>query len=254
MRLLANDLHRHYESCDSTNRLAGKWAAENAPAFSVVTTDFQTAGRGRMGRVWEAQAGENLMASFILRPLFPLEKFGLIPLAAALSVVQALQDLHPDHAAALAIKWPNDVLWKRRKVCGILAETQHQAAPVVILGMGINANQRLFEGELAEKASSIINETCATTDRTLLLARVLHYLKIWIQSLAIDGGKLLRNHYRTHLLGLGEPIQLHEGETVHQGLLAGITELGALQLHTAGGLRAFHAGDVSLKGIYKDIK
>ena len=136
--------HRHVPRCESTNDLARDWARDPddpAPSGAVVSTDFQTRGRGQRGRLWEAVPGENALQSFVYR-LPGGASPGQIGLVAAVAVANALTAL----GLAPAIKWPNDILLGGRKTAGILVEV---SGPVAILGIGINVNQTGFEGAAA---------------------------------------------------------------------------------------------------------
>ena len=136
--------HRHVARCDSTNDLARDWArdaGDPAPSGAVVSTDFQTRGRGQRGREWEAGPGENALQSFVYR-LPAGRSAGPLGLVAAVAVADALTAL----GFAPAIKWPNDILLNGRKTAGILVEV---SGPVAILGIGINVNQTAFDGAAA---------------------------------------------------------------------------------------------------------
>jgi BirA family biotin operon repressor/biotin-[acetyl-CoA-carboxylase] ligase len=113
------------------------------PDFSVVLTDNQTAGRGRLDRVWEAKAGRSLAVSVLFRPSgFGIENFGWLPLAAGLAMQNAVASLI--HDADVKLKWPNDVLVNGEKISGILAEVLPDGKGVVI-GAGLNLGQTKSE-------------------------------------------------------------------------------------------------------------
>ena len=136
--------HRHVARCSSTNDLARDWARDlDDPAFSgaMVSTDFQSRGRGQRGRAWEAGPGENALQSLVYR--FPEGvQIGQMGLVAAAALADALAEF----GFAPEVKWPNDVLLAGRKTAGILVEV---FGPVAILGIGINVNQTDFDGAAA---------------------------------------------------------------------------------------------------------
>ena len=116
---------------------------ESLPEGSVVVADFQTAGRGQIGNVWESEAGKNLMFSTVLYPTcIPANRQFLISQIAALSVKETL-DLYTDH---VTVKWPNDIYWKEKKICGMLIENDLMGRNISqsIAGIGININQETF--------------------------------------------------------------------------------------------------------------
>lgn len=123
----------------NTYLLAQSQKSADWPDFSVVVTDNQTAGRGRLDRVWEAKAGQALAVSVILRPsTFGIASFGWLPLAAGLAMRNAVSSLIEN--AEVSVKWPNDVLVNGEKISGILAEVLPDGSAVVI-GAGLNLNQ-----------------------------------------------------------------------------------------------------------------
>jgi len=134
--------HRHLPSCGSTNDVARDWARDAdqpAPTGALVTSDFQTQGRGQRGREWSAGVGESALLSYIYLPA-PTSEIRELGLLTALAVADALAlgtSLQPQ------IKWPNDILLDNHKAAGILVEA---ADGVVILGIGVNVNQEHFPG------------------------------------------------------------------------------------------------------------
>lgn len=140
---------RHIAECASTNDLARAWAVDAshpAPHLALVTADFQTRGRGRRGRVWEATPGESALMSFILRSPVALADAWQLGFVAALSVADALKN---DFGLEPRLKWPNDVLVDGNKVAGVLVEiVSASSAGTAIVGIGLNVNQSKFsDGE-----------------------------------------------------------------------------------------------------------
>jgi BirA family transcriptional regulator, biotin operon repressor / biotin---[acetyl-CoA-carboxylase] ligase len=148
------------ESCESTQALVDT----SLPEGAIVVADHQTAGRGRLGRTWEAPAGKALLVSVLLRP--PAERNGPeISLVAGVAVADALE-----RALELSVqlKWPNDVMLRRSKVAGCLAEARDGT---VVLGIGVNVNQT--RDELPANAGSVLTLTGRELDREELLTMVL---------------------------------------------------------------------------------
>lgn len=126
---------RLLESAGSTNQLVAEAAAADAPEGLVIATDFQSAGRGRLDRSWEARSGDGLLVSVLLRPSgLPLERWHLVTAAVALSAQAACRQVA---GVEPAIKWPNDLLLGGEKLAGILAEVSGGA---VTVGMGMNVH------------------------------------------------------------------------------------------------------------------
>jgi BirA family biotin operon repressor/biotin-[acetyl-CoA-carboxylase] ligase len=146
--------HRHYAQTDSTNDRARELAAAGAPHGTVVTATEQTAGRGRQGRTWTAPAGKALLYSALLRPLD--QRHALLPLAAALAVCEAAEELAPD--ARCKVKWPNDVQIDGRKLAGVLIEARPQDGwGVVGVGLNLTISRDEFPADLRDAAVSIFD-------------------------------------------------------------------------------------------------
>jgi BirA family transcriptional regulator, biotin operon repressor / biotin---[acetyl-CoA-carboxylase] ligase len=152
------------ESCESTQALVDT----SLPEGALVVADHQTAGRGRLGRSWEAPPGKALLFSILLRP--PSERnVPELSLVAGIAVADALERTL---GLSVQLKWPNDVMLRRRKVAGCLAEMREG---VVVLGIGLNVNQT--REELPEHAGSLLTLTGRETDREKLLSALLQDLE-----------------------------------------------------------------------------
>ncbi len=151
------------ESCESTQLLVDT----SLPEGAIVVADHQTAGRGRLGRSWEAPPGKALLFSILLRPPEG-RNIAEISLVAGVAVADALERTL---GLAVQLKWPNDVMLRRRKVAGCLAEARDG---VVVLGIGINVNQS--REELPPTAGSVLTLTGRELDREALLDVVLEDL------------------------------------------------------------------------------
>ena len=130
-----------YEELDSTNDVAWRLGQEGLPEGTCVFSEHQKKGRGRMGRNWEAPKHSSILLSVILRPDMPPSGVSRVTLAAALSVVRAIQETT---MILSGIKWPNDVVYREKKLCGILTEMNAEADRVrfVVLGIGMNVNSK----------------------------------------------------------------------------------------------------------------
>ena len=148
------------ESCESTQALVDTALPEGA----LVVADHQTAGRGRLGRSWEAPPGTALLCSILLKP--PADRAApQLSLVAGVAVADAIEQVV---GLAAQLKWPNDVMLRRRKVAGCLAEARDGA---VVLGIGVNVNQT--GDQLPERAGSLRTLTGRDWDREELLASLL---------------------------------------------------------------------------------
>lgn len=253
-RFLGKPLH-FFETIDSTNTYALRLAGEGAGEGTVVAADAQTGGRGRLGRSWVSPAGVNLYCSVILRPRIAVGLAPQVNLVAAVAVadtIAGLGGLRP------AIKWPNDVLLRGKKVCGILAEMQTGAERVqaIVLGIGVNLNARrdTFPEELREKASSLLLLTGRPVERAAFTASLLTHLEraylLWLQ----EGFPALRESWERYAGGLvGQQITVAaQGEAICCTVL-GLDTDGALLVRerTSETPRRIVAGEVSVLGGYR---
>ncbi len=151
-------------SCESTQGLLDP----SMPEGALAVADVQTAGRGRLGRAWETPAGTALLCSILLRPPADrrLPQLALVAGVAVSDAVEALTGL------SVQIKWPNDVMLRRQKICGILAEAREGA---VVLGIGVNVNQT--REQLPPRAGSLLTTTGREWDRSEVLDSVLRALE-----------------------------------------------------------------------------
>jgi len=138
-----------HDTLASTMIEAARLARDGAPTGTVVAAKSQTAGQGRQGREWISKSGDGLYCTFILRLTILPADLPSITLALGLAVVEAIT---PFLGAALDIRWPNDVLWQGKKLCGILARLEDSA---VLAGIGINLNQLAFPEDLRTPAVSM---------------------------------------------------------------------------------------------------
>lgn len=237
-----------FEEVDSTNTEAAEWATEGAPEGAVVLTEYQRTGRGRHGRTWSADKGQNLLFSVVLRPELDPDRLGLITVAAAVAVAETVENfVHPHQAA---IEWPNDVLLEDRKTCGILLESSistPDADTVVVLGIGLNVNQTEFPEALTGTATSLRLTAGRAIPRPPVLRRLLRALESRYDAIQRDGADAVRAAFHDRLTSLGDSITLRFTGTDRSvtGVVQGISEDGALCLRTEAGERTMHAGEVT---------
>jgi BirA family biotin operon repressor/biotin-[acetyl-CoA-carboxylase] ligase len=175
--------YRFLESCGSTQR---EFRPDDDEG-TVVATDHQTAGRGRLGRVWEDAPGTSLLFSVLLRPSVPADRLPELSVVGAEAVADVVRELT---ALPVEVKEPNDVLVGGRKVAGVLGEASEGR---VVLGIGINVAQTAAElpPETRLPATSLALETGGALDRGELLAAVLERLErrydAWLRARAPAG-------------------------------------------------------------------
>jgi BirA family transcriptional regulator, biotin operon repressor / biotin---[acetyl-CoA-carboxylase] ligase len=253
--------HRHYRRTDSTNLRARELAETGAPGGTVVTADEQTAGRGRQGRIWSAPAGKALLYSALLRPL---GNRPLLPLAVALAVCDAAEQLAP--ASTCQIKWPNDVWIDGRKLAGILIEARTQDDWAVIgVGLNLTISPEEFPPDLRSPAVSLSgsNERGREGSRRSLpavapagpllapltaAAALSSHLSRWAEA----EPETVLNSFRERDGLAGREISWSDGPDLEQvsgsGVAAGVDDRGGLVVTLAGGGgTVLFAGEVHLR-------
>lgn len=261
---------------DSTNTRAMQLAREGIAEGTVVLTEQQTAGRGRLGRNWVDVEGCNILSSTILRPHFPPY---LLMMLAPLALVEAIQATCNIQAT---IKWPNDVLIGDQKVAGILIETSHDQSGhlVAVIGIGVNVKghidpiAHLINVHSEQSASSVQNsqeseqpagktvarattleEACGyPVSRERLIAAMLHAIERYYLPLQkerdtvgsrLSMAQLLREAWRSQLSTLGRTITVRQGDRTLSGVAEDVDDGGALLLRShSGELVSISWGDV----------
>jgi BirA family biotin operon repressor/biotin-[acetyl-CoA-carboxylase] ligase len=234
-----------YDSIDSTNAYAKTIANKGAKEGTIVIADHQTAGRGRFGRTWLAESGSSLLFSIIIRPTFNKDKSGLLSFFAAAGIALAVENVT---GVQCECKWPNDILLNERKFCGILMESTFQKNKLdyIIIGIGLNVNQKNFLGDLASKATSLSRECGKEIDRRNVFCKIMSSL----ESLYIDVSRgdfnAVLMEWKSRATIFGKQITLTQAATVIDGIASNLASDGGLVVETKTGQHVFYAGEVTL--------
>jgi BirA family transcriptional regulator, biotin operon repressor / biotin---[acetyl-CoA-carboxylase] ligase len=217
---------------DSTNSYAtGLLKNVNPHEGTAVYTDHQTHGRGQRGNVWEADAERNLTLSVIFKPHFlNAKKSFYLSKIAALSVYDVLAEILIGSQFDIKIKWPNDILAKRKKITGILIENsfKDEVFQWSVIGIGLNVNQDSF-GELTN-ATSLSLLTERTFDRAHIMERLFVFLEKWYLALRNEKYELIDAHYSKHLYGLDQTLMFESGSEQFKARMVRVSEQGLLEL------------------------
>jgi len=240
------------EEIDSTNEYAMRLANEGAPEGTLILTDFQTAGKGRLDREWFSTKGKNLLVSLLLRPELEVEAVQKITLATATILIESIKGFLKNRKIKikdLEVKWPNDVLLKGKKLCGVLAESklQNKQIEALVLGIGLNLNmsQKEMSGEIKKSAISLIDEI----KKPIIIEDFLAY---FLKRFEKDYEKFERTNYsdavrnwKKHCKQFGKPILIHAPDSEERGYFHDIHEDGYLIYRTEDGeLKRLVAGDI----------
>ncbi|HEV2272753.1 MAG TPA: biotin--[acetyl-CoA-carboxylase] ligase [Acidobacteriaceae bacterium] len=237
---------RYFASLPSTNLLAMQEAEQGAPEGTVYLADEQTAGRGRGGHTWHSLPGSGLYVTVLLRPRIAPADVLWLSLAAGLAVRQAVQQVTSLEAD---IRWPNDLLFGKKKFCGVLTELNAEVTRVrhAVIGIGINVHQERFPEDLASTATSLQIETgrsWARQDLLLALLQSLHQEALWLDENTAGAASGILNRLEASSSWIrGKRVHVEETEG-YTGTTAGLDTRGFLRVQTAGGLRTVLSGGV----------
>ncbi|MBQ9991515.1 MAG: biotin--[Lachnospiraceae bacterium] len=236
---------------DSTNEEARRLALRGAEEGTIVMADRQTAGRGRRGRSWYSDSADSLYFSILLRPGFIPDRASMVTLVAALATGQAIERIS---GLKPAIKWPNDLLLSEKKVCGILTELHMEEGRIasLIVGIGINVNQKNFPGDIASMATSLQIEKGKPVDKERLLSALCDsFLEKYHEFLLHEDLSFLQTEYNTALISRGRQVKVSGTAQELVGEALGINTAGELLVKKEdGSIEPVYAGEVSVRGIY----
>ncbi len=242
------DMVKWHKETDSTNDRAKALAREGAPHGTLVVAEHQTGGKGRLGRAWDSQQGEAIQMSLVLRPGLAPSRAPALNLAAALGVCGAIKDVCGVEAG---IKWPNDVVYQGKKLCGILIEMSSDMDRIeyAVLGAGLNVNQQRFDGEIAQRAVSLAMITKKRLNRLVLCASMAECIEDRVDTYIKGGMAAIEEEYGRLSAILGREVNVVRAGEGFTGVCAGFGENGEIIVRNGAVERRFHAGEVSLRGV-----
>ncbi|MCI8579183.1 MAG: biotin--[acetyl-CoA-carboxylase] ligase [Dorea sp.] len=241
----------YYDETDSTNNRAKDSGEKNGAHGTLFIADKQNAGKGRRGRAWESPSGKSIYMTILLRPQITPDKAPMLTLIMGLSVAEGIRKVS---GAETAIKWPNDIVMNKKKVCGILTEmaTEMEYVNYVVIGVGINVNQEYFSEGIKEIATSLYEETGTVYQRSELIAAVLERFEknyeMFLETGDLSG---IRKAYDSILVNRGQEVKVLEPGNEYRAVAEGINKNGELIVRLSDGRQKnIFAGEVSVRGIY----
>jgi len=240
---------------DSTNREAYDRAHAGAPEGTLVYSETQTAGKGRLDRIWFSSAGKGIYLSLILRPTQPWKFWPILTHVAAVALIDALKSIEREmnfpKTLDIDLKWPNDVLLSGKKCAGILLEalTPNEAGAAAIIGIGINVHTGSVPEELVNDAVCVDDAAGVIVPRRRLLVRFLKHLQNGY--LLFQQGKfeeILERWKGFSSMWDGALVTLIESGRTRNALTCGIDGIGALRVRLAdGSVETVMSGDVKVR-------
>jgi BirA family biotin operon repressor/biotin-[acetyl-CoA-carboxylase] ligase len=216
----------------TTMETAFQFGIDHAKEGAVICAETQTKGKGRLGRHWASPEGSGLYFSVILRPTLSSTEVSRLTLLSAVAVAEAIRKVTGLDAQ---IKWPNDILIKGKKVCGILTELNGDIERVrfVVVGIGINVNAAL--NRLPENATSLKAQTGSKVNRIELFREVLRSMDEWYAKLTRDGFDEMIERWKELSFTIGRKIKINDHHVTVEGQAVGLDEYGGLLIKKSDG-------------------
>lgn len=221
----------HKETTSSTQDDAMELIQSGAAQGTVVISDTQSKGRGRLGREWHSASDGGLWFSMIVKPDIPVYRAPQLTLVTGVALVRVLNQLL-DEPGTFRIKWPNDILADRLKTAGILTEMHADPDRVkaLMIGVGINVNQTTFPKSLEGRAESIAGLTGKPMKRSIVLSLFLTEFEYWYQLFLKEGFQSIKTVWEANALPTGQVVSMNTGKSIIKGKTSGITDDGVMQL------------------------
>lgn len=246
-RILGSEMY-YFTEIGSTNTEAKKRAIDGCPEGTLVITEAQLGGRGRLSRGWFSPAQKGIWFSVVLRPPFPPQEAPKCTLMAAVAINRAIRDVT---GIPCGIKWPNDILCNGRKLVGILTEMSAEMDVInhIVIGIGINVNIDAEEipPELKGIATSVSMEAGAAMSRIDLFTKVLEKMEELYLLVKASGFAVVLDAWRQESITLGHMVNVIGLDRSFVGKAVDIDSDGALLVETEMGVERVLAGDVSIR-------
>lgn len=255
-RLLTKYLGRRYKyfkEVDSTNQKARELANQGAPEGTVVISETQNQGKGRLQRGWFSPMYKGIWLSLILRPHFLPQEAPKMTLLIAVAIAKVLRA----NQIPIGIKWPNDLLLEGRKMVGILTELSAEIEQIhyVIVGIGININiaKQEFPLDLQESATSLQDFSGRSWRREKIVAEILAEIEKLYDHVLENGFAEVFRLWKEMNITLGSEVRVLCGDGFYEGVATDLDASGALWVQKNDGTKELvQAGDVSIRSISKN--
>lgn len=238
----------YHEKTESTNMIAKNLATDGAQEGTIVITDEQTKGRGRLNRTWLSPANKNILMSVIFRPELEVSKIFSLTMLTSLAVVNGIKDTT---GLRSLIKWPNDIFINNKKTGGILTEfnADHDKVNFVIVGIGLNVNfNPLLYPEIKDTSTSLSVNLGRKVSRIRLVQSILLHIDKAYHTLNSGNGLQIYKEWKACSLIIGRRVKIISSGRIEEGVAECIHEDGRLIFKREDGKRReiLH-GDVSLR-------
>lgn len=238
----------HYENIATTNEEAKTLARQGAADGTIVVSESQGGGKGRLSRSWFSPYGKGIWFSIILRPHILPHNAPKCTLMAAVAIAKAIDKCI---GVAVGIKWPNDILHDGKKLVGILTEMSAEIDRInyVVIGMGINVNMARadFSDDIGDIATSLAQIKGEPVSRLDLLCEIIEQLEILYDEMEANGFSAILEEWKRYSVTLGQTVKVIGFDETFIGKALDIDADGALMVETGDGVQRILAGDVSIR-------
>ena len=234
-------------SIESTNQYLLNKVAHGENGLCVVLAEHQTAGRGRRGRDWVSPFGANLYLSLLYQIKQPAQGLMGLSLAIAIAISRALSELVN---IDVQLKWPNDILYQHKKLCGILLELQGEGFGPAEVVAGIGLNVRLSgedKKQISQPSISLEEIVGGKIPRNLLASAVIRNVLSVLKTFEQTGLSGFLAEWRRRDAFMDQPVSIQLGNKSIAGINRGIDEHGALLIETDGQIQRYYSGEISLR-------
>lgn len=238
-----------FDTIDSTNKYAKDLCKEYAKNGTIVISNHQTNGRGRLGNSWESPENNGIYYSIIIEKLKDNLKYETLTLFICLGITK----LFEDYSISSQIKWPNDILINGKKVCGILSEfTSTPKGDFIVIGIGINVyqNENDFPTELKHKATSLKLNTSTNIIKDYLINNLTSTIYDYYNRFLLNDFKSIKEEYTAKSSLINKEISVCINGNNTYGKVIGFDDYGHLLMKHENGLISVNSGEVTLRSVY----
>lgn len=237
----------HFDTISSTNDYAKSIASESLDG-TIIISEEQTKGKGRLGRQWHSKISEGIWMSAILKPNISPYKAPFITLIAGASIVSALNKLGVNSQ----IKWPNDIIINNKKVAGILTELSAEIERInyIVLGIGINVKTMEFSQEISEIATSLYKENYRISRVDIVRSIIVEFEKLYLDYINKGLKESTLEICRKYSAIIGKEIYILQGDSKELVKCIDINDQGNLVIKdNSDKTREIMSGEVSIRGV-----
>ena len=233
----------YYTRLESTNKEAWKIIKDGAKSGTVVITDNQVSGKGRGNRQWIASPDKSLTFSLLLFSDLDASLTGWLPILSGVAVKMALMKFN----MPIQLKWPNDLIFNRKKVGGILCESKVKENELkqIVIGIGLNVNETMddFDDSIQSTATSLHIAMNKFYQRERILAEILNALESLIKGMP-NNCDLIRSEWESACGHMNKPVEFHHGAGLVNGVFKSLGNAGSAIINHNGKESEYYSGEI----------